>query len=76
MQIPDGIIQCVAEGATSIIVLPYFLNSGKHVVEDIPNVVSECQAYYPDVSIAITPHIGASELMMNLLISPSKDTVN
>lgn len=76
MKIPDGIKQCVTEGATSIIVLPYFLNSGKHVVEDIPNVVSECQAYYPNVSIAITPHIGASELMLDLLISQSNSTVN
>ena len=75
MQIPDAINQCVLEGATSIMVLPYFLNSGKHVVKDIPDVVSECRAYYPDVSISVTPHIGASELMLDLLISQSKSTV-
>jgi len=30
--IPDGIKQCVTDGASSIVVLPYFLNSGRHVV--------------------------------------------
>ena len=40
--IPDGIKKCVDEGASSIIVLPYFLNSGRHVIEDIPNIVNDC----------------------------------
>jgi len=67
--IPDGIKQCVNDGATSIIVLPYFLNSGRHVVEDIPNIVSSAAAQYPDIDIKIAPHLGASNLMMDLLIA-------
>ena len=39
--IPDGIRKCVEDGATSIIVLPYFLNSGNHVTEDIPKIVQK-----------------------------------
>ena len=67
--IPDGIKQCVEDGATSIIVLPYFLNSGRHVVEDIPEIVNAEKENYPDVSITISPHLGASEMMMDVLIS-------
>lgn len=67
--IPDGIKQCVDDGANEIIVLPYFLNSGRHVVEDIPEIVNQTKQYYPDVEIKIAPHLGASELMMDLLIS-------
>lgn len=67
--IPDGIKQCVNEGATSIIVLPYFLNSGRHVIEDIPNIVNDTKELYPHVDIRIAPHVGASPLMMELLIS-------
>ena len=66
--IPDGIKQCVDDGATSIIVLPYFLNSGRHVVEDIPNIVNAEKENYPDVSIKISSHLGASEMMMDVLI--------
>lgn len=67
--IPDGIQQCVDRGATSIIVLPYFLNSGKHVVEDIPTIVASCKDRSPDVDICIAPHIGASSLMIDLLLA-------
>jgi sirohydrochlorin ferrochelatase len=67
--IPEGIKQCVDDGATSIIVLPYFLNSGRHVVEDIPNIVNETQPHYPNIDIKIAPHLGASKLMMELLIT-------
>jgi len=71
--IPDGIKQCVNDGATSIIVLPYFSNSGRHVVEDIPNIVSNTADQHPDIVIKIAPHLGASDLMMDLLIA-SADT--
>lgn len=67
--IPDGIKQCVDDGATSIVVLPYFLNSGRHVVEDIPNEVNTCLPKYPDTKISLASHLGASSLMMDLLIS-------
>jgi len=67
--IPDGIKNCVDDGATSIVVLPYFLNSGRHVVEDIPNIVEQTRPHYPGVDIKIAQHLGASDLMMDLLIS-------
>ena len=71
--IPDGIKKCVNEGASSIIVLPYFLNSGSHVVKDIPDIVNETIGQYPEIKISIAPHLGASSLMIDLLIS-SADT--
>ncbi len=72
--IPDGIKKCVDDGATEIIVLPYFLNSGRHVVEDIPNIVAETIPHYPGVDIKIAQHLGASDLMMDLLISSANST--
>lgn len=73
--IPDGIKRCVDRGASSIIVLPYFLNSGTHVVTDVPEIVNETQKHYPDIEIKISRHLGASDLMMDLLIS-SANSVN
>ena len=70
--IPDGIKQCVTEGASSIVVLPYFLNSGRHVIEDVPGIVNDCIEQYPDVEIRLAPHLGASDLMMDLIISSAE----
>ena len=67
--IPDGIKNCVDDGATEIIILPYFLNSGRHVVEDIPGIVNSTITDYPNVNVKLAKHLGASDLMMDILIS-------
>ena len=67
--IPESINLCVDDGATSILVIPYFLNSGRHVTEDIPNKINETQKLYPNIDISIAPHIGASELMIEVVMS-------
>jgi sirohydrochlorin ferrochelatase len=67
--IADGIKKCVDDGATEITVLPYFLNSGRHVTEDIPHDVNKTKAHYPEVKITIAPHLGSSDLMMDLLMT-------
>lgn len=67
--IPQGINLCIDDGASSVIVLPYFLNSGRHVVEDIPDIVNATIKNFPGVEVKIAQHLGASELMMKLLIS-------
>jgi sirohydrochlorin ferrochelatase len=68
-EIPEGIKHCVDHGATSIVVLPYFLNSGRHVTEDIPNIVNSTRRDYPNIDIRIAAHIGGSDLMMKLLVT-------
>lgn len=67
--IPEGIKMCADDGATSILVLPYFLNSGRHVHEDIPNLIIESKKLYPNISIETAPHIGASDLIVDALLN-------
>lgn len=74
--IPDGIKLCVDSGASSITVLPYFLNSGHHVTEDIPNIVNTAKQAYPNTQIRLAPHIGASDLMMDLLVASANRDIN
>lgn len=66
--IPDGIERCARAGATEITVLPYFLNSGKHVTQDIPEVINTIKPQYPDIAIQLTSHIGASSVMADLVL--------
>ena len=68
ISIPDGIKLCIEKGATSIVVLPYFLNSGKHLMEDIPKIVKNTAKKYPDIKIKIAPHIGSSDLIIDVLL--------
>jgi len=66
--IPDGINAAIAAGAREVVVLPYFLSAGRHVVEDIPGFVTQTQQQNPQVPIRIAPYLGtASELPQTLL---------
>ena len=56
--IPGGIDHCVQKGATDIVVLLNFLNSGRHVNKDIPQIVSDAKQKYPNVKFRITPPVG------------------
>ena len=66
--IPDGIEQCIQAGATEVVVLPYFLSAGRHVVTDIPNEVRGRQEAHPQVKIRIAPYLGASGAITDLLL--------
>lgn len=67
--IPDGIQQCIDQGAAEVVVLPYFLSAGRHVAEDIPNDVALKQAEYPNVRMRIAPYLGAADEVVDLLIA-------
>lgn len=70
--IPEGIESCINDGATQVTILPYFLNSGRHVVEDVPDIVVEAKNRHPEVDIIVAPHLGASPLMVELLVESAK----
>jgi sirohydrochlorin ferrochelatase len=66
--IPDGIERCIARGATSVNVVPYFLARGTHVAEDIPQQVAIKQAQYPAMAIRITDYLGTADELVNVLL--------
>lgn len=67
--IPDGIQRCIDAGADQVVVLPYFLSAGRHVVEDIPNDVAIKQAEHPGIDIHIAPYLGSSAGVIDLLLA-------
>ena len=70
--IPEGIDLCVAKGASQVIVLLNFLNSGRHVNNDIPDIVRQANEKYPQVGFSITTPVGQhpkiAELFLDLII--------
>ncbi len=66
--IPQGIEHCISQGANEVIVFPYFLNSGRHVTEDIPAILDEVRPRHPEVCIVLSQHIGASPAMPALVL--------
>jgi sirohydrochlorin ferrochelatase len=66
--IPEGIEECIVAGVGEVVVLPYFLSAGRHVVEDIPSEVDIKRKEHPDVPIRIAPYLGSAEPIVNVLL--------
>ena len=66
--IPTGLDMCVAEGATDVTVLLNFLNSGRHVNDDIPAIVNQAKFKYPNVKFTISSPVGQHPSIADLFI--------
>ncbi len=66
--IKDALRQQIANGAIDIVVLPYFLAAGRHVLTDIPEQIGQVNIEAPNIKINIAPYLGASEKIADLLI--------
>ncbi|NLI28736.1 MAG: hypothetical protein GX423_01525 [Nitrospiraceae bacterium] len=65
--IMGAIEQCVAKGATRIVVHPYFLAAGVHVTKDIPETLDEARARFPQVEIVYTEPLGMHEKLIEIV---------
>ena len=55
--IPDALDALVAVGVQTIIALPYFLHLGRHVAEDLPELIAVAQAKHPTVRLHLAHHL-------------------
>ena len=66
--IPQGIDSCMIEKTNELIIFPYFLSAGRHVSEDIPEIITEKQRDYPDKKMRVVTHLGAIEGVASLIL--------
>ena len=60
--------KCVAQGATMVVVHPYFLAPGRHSTTDIPRMAAEAAAKHPGVRFHVTQPLGLDEKIAQLMI--------
>ena len=72
--IPDGIKECFQQGADEVVVVPYFVQTGKHVIDDIPKIVAEVQRTYPQKVISLANYLGFDERMVSLVYDRVSET--
>jgi sirohydrochlorin ferrochelatase len=65
---PEVFERCVDRGATKIIVVPYFLHSGLHLIEDIPDLLRDKARKYPHVKLILGKNLGFDECLVDLVI--------
>ena len=65
--IPDGVQCCLDNGMEEVVVLPYFLSAGRHVVEDIPAEVAKVNNR-TGAEVRIAPYLGAAQGLSEILL--------
>jgi len=66
--IADGIKKLADEGSSQIVVMPYFLAPGVHVVDDLPDLIDVARKQYPSIDFTETPYLGEVEGMIGLIL--------
>ena len=66
--IADGFAVLVQQGATRVMVLPYFLSDGRHLSADIPTLAAAAAAEHPGVTFSIGKALGPHDALAALLL--------
>ncbi len=62
----------INSGASSITILPYFLNSGNHVKRDIPVIVQTAKEKHLNCKFKVSNCVGMSKDMPELILQQSR----
>jgi sirohydrochlorin ferrochelatase len=65
--IPDGGAMCVGNGATEVVMLPYFLSPGVHVRDDMATIRAELTVRFPGVRFLLAEPLGRHPLLLDVV---------
>lgn len=68
----DVVERCIEQGATRIVVAPWFLIAGQFVVEDLPATIEEARAMHPDVEFTVAGVIGFHPLLADAVLAAAE----
>ena len=71
--IPEGIDALVREGATEIVVVPYFLAPGRHATSDVPRIAFDAAAHHRGVSERVAAPLGVHDLLAQLVLVRARE---
>lgn len=71
----DAVIELVIEGIKKIVVVPFFLYPGNHVISDIPEIINDEKKKHPDIEFYLAGHLGADRRIVEVVIDRIADAL-
>lgn len=65
--VPDAVDAAVADGATTVRIVPFFLHVGNHVLRDLPALAEHARVRHPGVAVVLDEHTGADDRLVDLV---------
>jgi sirohydrochlorin cobaltochelatase len=60
--------ETVQKGAAKIVIFPFFISSGSHILVDIPELVEKARSIHPGVEFIVTRPLGKIETIEEIII--------
>jgi len=67
-----AVLQLAANGATAILVIPYFLTLGMHLERDLPRIAQEISNKYKDLHITVAPPLDGHQGLVQVLLDRAR----
>jgi sirohydrochlorin ferrochelatase len=68
--------RCVAAGARRVVLLPYFLSAGVHVVEDLAAARDELTRRHPHVAFVLAEPLGRHPLLAQIVLERARQAID
>ncbi len=74
--LPAAVEHLLSQGATKILIVPYFLTTGLHLKRDLPELIRQIQANHPGLPIAVTPPLDGHPALSTILLDRARQGVS
>jgi sirohydrochlorin ferrochelatase len=71
----EAIRRLVSQGASRVLVIPYFLTLGTHLQRDLPRIVSEAAGGHRDVEILVTAPLDGHQTLSQILVDRAREVL-
>ena len=72
----ESVADCAAQGATQILVLPFFLVPGYFVTKALPECLEAARAAHPDLEFTVAKAIGFDAGLADALVASAQDPLD
>ncbi len=64
----NKINELAKKGVKKIVIFPFFIAAGNHILVDIPEAVKKAEAVHPDIDFSITDHLGKIQAVEEIIL--------
>jgi sirohydrochlorin ferrochelatase len=65
----QAVAECVAKGASRVVVHPFFLSPGRHTMQDLPEQIDAARGRHPGIAIAASESLGLSDELVEIVLA-------
>lgn len=65
--------RCVEQGATCVVIVPYFLSAGVHVHRDLSAIRDRLAERFPHVAFQLAPPLGRHPLLVEIVAQRARE---